>query len=272
MFPKKISFIICIFATYNACYAQTNNRNNSKSVFIEYLTTVELTAKIREGFSSVLIYSGGTEETGSQVVLGKHNFRVKSYAQRVAEGLGNTLVAPILPFAPNSIELQKFAGTITLDSLTFSNVNEQVALSLITSGFKHIIFMSDHYTSQQPLEELAKKLSKVYHEQNIDMYYASNGYTKAREEIEESIKKQNIVPGGHGGHWDVSETMAISKNLVRPNLFVIGDTTLNGNGPLDKRGVSGDPRRANVKQGKQFADLRISLFITEIRNHLLSLK
>jgi len=66
--------------------------------------------------------------------------------------------------------------------------------------------------------------------------------------------------------------MAISKNLVRPDLFAIGDTTLKGNGPLDEHGVSGDPRKANVKQGKQFADLRVSLFITEIRNHLLSLK
>ena len=34
----------------------------------------------------------------------------------------------------------------------------------------------------------------------------------------------------------------------------------------------GDPRKAIVKQGKQFADLRVSLFFTEIRNHLLSLK
>jgi hypothetical protein len=42
---------------------------------------------------------------------------------------------------------------------------------------------------------------------------------KQEKQIEDSIEKQNIVPGGHGGLWDVSETMAISKNLVRPKLF-----------------------------------------------------
>ena len=273
MLSKNIlSVMICTFATYAACYPQTINSNKNNAVFIEYLTTVELTNKIKAGFSTVLIYSGGTEETGPHVVLGKHNFRVQSYAQRVAEGLGNALVAPILPFAPNSAAIQKFPGTITLDSLTFSNVNEQVALSMIASGFKHIILMSDHFNSQQPLAALAKKLSKIYNEQNIDVYYASDGYTKARKEIEASIEKQHIVPGGHGGLWDVSETMAISKNLVRPNLFAIGDTTLKGNGPLDEHGVSGDPRKANVKQGKQFAELRVSLFIAEIRNHILALK
>ena len=142
---------------------------------------------------------------------------------------------------------------------------------MIASGFKHIILMSDHFNSQQPLAELAKKLSKIYHEQNIDIYFASDGYTKARKQIEDAIEKQHITPGGHGGLWDVSETMAISNNLVRPNLFAIGDTTLKGNGPLDEHGVSGDPRKATVQQGKQFADLRVTLFIAEIRNHLLSL-
>jgi creatinine amidohydrolase/Fe(II)-dependent formamide hydrolase-like protein len=268
---KALILVICAFASYSACYAQKSNSSKSNTVFIEYLTSVELADKIREGFSTVLIYSGGTEETGPHVVLGKHNFRVQSYAQRVAEGLGTALVAPILPFAPNGMVIQQFPGTITLDSLTFSNVNEQVALSMIASGFKHIILMSDHFNSQQPLAELAKKLSEIYHEQNIDVYYASDGYTKARKEIEASIEKQNIVPGGHGGLWDVSETMAISKNHVRPHLFTIGDTTLKGNGPLNERGFSGDPTKANVKQGKQFADLRVSLYITEIRNHILLL-
>jgi creatinine amidohydrolase/Fe(II)-dependent formamide hydrolase-like protein len=269
---KNLFLVICVFATYSECFSQKTNINKNSPVFIESFTTVELTDKIREGFSTILIYSGGTEETGPHVVLGKHNFRVQSYAQRVAEGLGNALVAPILPFAPNGMAIQQFPGTITLDSLTFSNVNEQVALSMIASGFKHIILMSDHFNSQQPLAELAKKLSNIYHGQNIDVYYASDGYTKARKEIEASIEKQNIVPGGHGGLWDVSETKAISKKLVRPDLFAIGDTTLKGNGPLNERGFSGDPRSANVKQGKQFADLRVTLFIAEIRNHLLSLK
>ena len=47
---------------------------------------------------------------------------------------------------------------------------------------------------------------------------------------------------------------------------------LKGNGPLDEHGVSGDLRKANVTHGKDFADLRVSLFITEIHNHCLSLQ
>lgn len=244
---KKICFFISLILVSVLCYSQSIRNANSKSVFIENLTTFELSEKIERGYTTVLIYSGGTEATGPHVALGKHNYRVHNYAQKIAENLGNTLIAPILPFAPNSASLQKWPGTFTLDSLTFSKVNEQVAISMITSGFKHIIFLSDHFNSQAPLAALAKKLDSVYRLQGIDIYFASDGYAKAREQIEAFLEKQNIVPGGHGGFWDVAETMAISSNLVRPKLFAIGDTTNKGNAPMNAKGISGDPTKANSR-------------------------
>ena len=261
--------LVVFFFLTTFAQAQSIKREN---LFIEYLTSFELSEKIQQGFSTVLIYSGGTEATGPHVALGKHNFRINAYAERISDSLGKTLVAPILPFAPNSTALQKMPGTFTLDSLTFSKVNEQLAISMISSGFKHIIFMSDHFNSQKPLAELAKELDNKYRSEGIDIYYAADGYTKARKEIEDYVEKQNIVAGGHGGLWDVSETMAISKKLVRPNLFAVGDTTQKGNGPLNAKGISGDPTKANEKWGKQFADLRVKLYVAEIRRHLSDFK
>jgi hypothetical protein len=99
--------------------------------------------------------------------------------QWVAEGLGNALVAPILPFAPNGTAIQKFPELSRLTAL-LSNVNEQVAVSLIASGFKHVILMSDHLKSETTCR-ISGKLSKLYQAQGIDVYYASDGYTKARK-------------------------------------------------------------------------------------------
>ena len=55
-------------------------------------------------------------------------------------------------------------------------------------------------------------------------------------------------------------------------MFAVGDTTRKGNRPLGQRGLSGDPTRANEKLGKEFADLRIKLYVAEIRRHLSELK
>lgn len=272
MKPTTILLIFSCLLVFNFITAAQKTKAGNEKLFIEYLTAQELSDKIRKGFTTVLIHSGGTESTGPHVALGKHNFRVASYAQRVAEKLGYALIAPILPFAPNSSALQNCAGTITLDSLTFSKVNEQVAISMASAGFKSIILMSDHFNSQKPLEELAKKLNNIYRSESIHIYYAADGYTRARQEIEDYIQQRGLVPAGHGGLWDVSETMAISTMLVRPHLFAPGDTTQKGNGPLDHRCVSGDPRKANAKLGKQFADLRVNLYVSEIRRHQSSTK
>lgn len=65
MLSKKTwSLVICTFATYSTCYSQTTNSNKNNSVFIEYLTTVELANKIEEGFSTVLIYTAGQKRRG----------------------------------------------------------------------------------------------------------------------------------------------------------------------------------------------------------------
>ena len=267
---KKLGLLGPLVLLSVLSYGQQVTTLTRPALFVEYLTTFEVSEKIQQGYTTVLIYSGGQEATGPHVALGKHNFRVPGYAQRIAAELGHTLIAPVIPFAPNPPSLQKWPGTVTLDSLTFSKVNEDLAKSMIGSGFKHLIFLGDHGPSQAPLAALARKLDNLYRGQGIDLYYAGDGYTKARSQIEAYLKSQRMVPGGHGGNWDVSETMAVSGHLVRLQLFATGDTTRNGNGPLNARGISGDPTHASKKLGKQFGDVRVRLYVDEIRHHLAS--
>ena len=94
-------------------------------------------------------------------------------------------------------------------------------------------------------------MSAVKHDlagQGIDVCYAADGYTTARRQIEASLKRQGLVGGGHGGNWDVSETMAVSCRLVRPRLFAAGDTARNGNTPMNARGLSRDSAQQKAGQ------------------------
>ena len=47
------------------------------SVFIEELTWVEVRDAIAQGKTTVIIPSGGTEQNGPHMVIGKHNYLVK---------------------------------------------------------------------------------------------------------------------------------------------------------------------------------------------------
>src|SRR5262249_15140346 len=79
--------------------------NVNDTVDLELLTHTELSDRIKDGWTSVFLVTGGTEERGPQDVLGGHNILAKSHATMAAKKLGKTIVAPVLPFAVNATGL-----------------------------------------------------------------------------------------------------------------------------------------------------------------------
>lgn len=240
------------------------------SPFVEEYTSAELQTRLGSNCPVLLVFSGGTEASGPHIALGKHNFRVRAYAEAIARKMDDALVAPVLPFAPNSPELQRFPGTISLDDATFSRVNEEVVRSMIASGFRRVALLSDHFNSQPILSELASRLDAEFTPKGSRVFFVSDGYAKARQQIEAELKMTGRVPGGHGGLWDTAETMAVRPAAVRPKEFRPATIADDGNGDLDARGVSGDPSGATAAMGRRFAAIRIRLASEQLRGLLRS--
>ena len=70
------------------------------SVFIEDLTWIEVRDAIDQGRTTIIVPTGGTEQNGPHMVLGKHNYLVKYKAGEIANQLGDTLVAPVVAYVP----------------------------------------------------------------------------------------------------------------------------------------------------------------------------
>ena len=79
--------------------------NVANIVDLELLTHTEVTQKLKDGWTSILVVTGGTEERGPQDVLGGHTMMAHSHAVMIAKKLGKTLVAPVLPVAVNATGL-----------------------------------------------------------------------------------------------------------------------------------------------------------------------
>src|SRR3954447_26850713 len=91
----------------------------TNSVFLEDLTWDEVRDSIAAGKTTVIIPTGGTEQNGPHMALGKHNVRVAANAEAIARKLGNTLVAPVMAYVPEGgidppTGHMRFAGTISL--------------------------------------------------------------------------------------------------------------------------------------------------------------
>ena len=72
----------------------------TRSVFIEDLTSYELRDAMAAGKTSAILFAGGIEQNGPHMALVKHNLIARYVAGQIAERMGNALVYPIMPFSP----------------------------------------------------------------------------------------------------------------------------------------------------------------------------
>src|ERR1041385_3857523 len=138
--------ILLSLLTVSLGLAQTGER-----VEMERMTHAEIHDAIhKHGKTTVLIYNGGTEQRGPHAVLGGHTFMARRTAEAIARGLGNALVAPVLPFSPAGSHLNpKWPGSVDLPAELYAKVNEVVVASMVTNGFKNVVLMGDHGGGQQ---------------------------------------------------------------------------------------------------------------------------
>jgi creatinine amidohydrolase/Fe(II)-dependent formamide hydrolase-like protein len=153
-----LALLIAAFAA--AAHAQN-------SVFIDELTSPELAALVRAGWTTALVPIGGTEQSGPHIVLGKHNVRVRVLSGKIAVALGNALVAPVIAYVPEgSVDPpsahMRFPGTLTIPEATFESVLEYAARSLRASGFRDIVFLGDHGGYQHNEQEVAARLNRAW--------------------------------------------------------------------------------------------------------------
>lgn len=235
-------------------------------VMMERMTTAEIRDAIKGGKTTVLVFNASTEATGPAVALGKHIVRAQYLGEHIARGLGNALVAPVMPFAPTTDE-SRFPGTINLSVETFSRVNEDVAESMVKAGFKSIVLMGDHDGNQPPLRALAGKLDEKHRAHGVRVFFSSDAYAKTNQEIDEYLKANRYPASRHGGVSDTSLTWAVDPDYVRPDQIVVGAPVPPAGSPLSLGtvGVEGDPRRSSPDLGEMFLDWKVRNGVAEIR-------
>jgi len=238
----------------------------TEPVMMERMTSDEIRDAIKGGKTTVLIPNASTEATGPAIALGKHIIRAQYLGEQIARELGNALVSPVMPFAPTTDE-SRFPGTVNLSEETFSRVNEDVAKSMVKSGFKYIILMGDHDQNQPALRALASKLDEKQRAEGVRVFYSSDAYVKANNEINDYLKANGYPPSRHGGVSDTSLTWAVDPAYVRPRKLAVGAPVPPAGSPLSlgRMGFEGDPRRSSPELGKTFLDWKIRDGAAEIR-------
>lgn len=236
------------------------------SVQLEERTWTEVRDLLRTGTTTIIIPTGGTEQNGPHMVLGKHNVRVKYAAAEIARRLGNALVAPVLAYVPEgNIDPPTghmwAPGSITLPPDVFAQVVESAARGFAAQGFRDIVMIGDSGPNQAPLRALAERLDREWAAQPARALYISAYYDAQGEPFEDWLRAQGESTeaiGTHAGLADTSLLLAVDPDGVRMDKLAPGHAG-------DGSGVSGDPRSATVRYGKQGMVMAIDAAVTQIR-------
>lgn len=251
----------CLAAVILAVAAgQVGAAGAAPTVFLEELTWTELRDEIRAGKTTVIVAVGGTEQSGPHMVLGKHNVRARVLAGRIAAGLGNALVAPVIAYVPEgSIDPpaghMRFAGTISIPESVFEATLEGAARSFRRAGFRDIVLIGDHGGYQKSLTKVAVKLDREWAASPVRVHAVVEYYRSADSGFAQVLRSQGLSDeeiGTHAGAADTSLSLGVDELLVRA-------ARLKDSSALDSaNGVHGDPRRASAAAGRAGIDLIIA--------------
>ena len=215
------------------------------SVFIEDLTWTELRDQLAAGKTIAIVPIGGTEQNGPHMAIGKHNLRVKLLAGKIAAALGTALVAPVLSYVPEGAldppaGHMRFPGTITVPEETFEKTIEYAARSLQVHGFRDIIFLGDHGSTQTGEEAVARRLNREWAAKPARAHAIVEYYRVSESGFGHLLESRGYPAaeiGIHAGLADTALMMALDPALVRTDKLQPGE------------GVNGDPRRATAELG-----------------------
>lgn len=137
-----------------------------ESLWTEELTWMEVRDRLRDGWTTVVIGTGGLEQNGPYLVGGKHNLVLETVMPRIAGAIGKTLLAPVVKFVPEgSIEPEatghmRYPGTVSVEPATFQALLSDIARSYRAHGFRDIVLIGDSGGNQEGMAAVADALNE----------------------------------------------------------------------------------------------------------------
>ncbi len=233
------------------------------SVYLEDLTWTEVRELVNAGVRIAIVPTGGTEQNGPHMILGKHNYIIRHTAGEIASRLGAAVVAPVIAYVPEgSIEPPAghmgYAGTLSVPDSVFEAVLEHTARSLKAHGFEWILFVGDSRENQPAQARVAEKLNRQWRDTgtrvlHVGDYYGAHGqldWLKRQGETDASI-------GFHAGIRDTSELLFVHPAGIRRDRLAPSPS-------WRETGADGDSTRASAERGRALIELKVDAAVRQI--------
>jgi mycofactocin precursor peptide peptidase len=225
------------------------------------MTWLAVADAIAAGATTVILPLGATEQHGPHLPLGTDTFRAVALADRLAEALPDTLVAPALPIGCSD-EHQGFAGLLSLDQTTLASVIVDCARRMAGWGADRLLLLSAHGGNGDALDLAAGRLGEELPELRVVVLGGAPALSDAILAVAASDGITADALGLHAGEGETSEMLALRPDLVLMERVVPGCRDGLGNimprlrreglRSVTPTGTLGDARGADGARGARY--------------------
>ena len=234
------------------------------TLFIEDMTWMEVRDAMKAGKDTVIVATGGVEQNGPYLVTGKHNVVLRGTTEAIARRLGNTLIAPIVPFVPEGdidppTVHMKYPGTVSVTEATYRALLTDICASLRTHGFKHVVMIGDSGGNQEGMKQVAGSLNRDGKGKGCRVHYIAEYYDF--QSVTDWLESEGISQNPEGYHDDFGMTatmMAVDPSSVRTNQRIAADK-------FRINGVELAPAQRTIEWGRRIIEFRAAATVKAIR-------
>jgi len=249
------------------------------SVWIEELTQPEFRDMIKDGYTTVLILTGGVEDNSANLAMGKHNINNKLLGEMIARRMGKTLVAPLVTLEPGNAGTDVRAGRAgpMISQATYRALLFDIGNYLRSMGFTEIYYLGDSGGNTAGMRFAADSLTKVYagsaqpvSVKHIAEYYNHTSHVQPYIQNELKIPEQ-IRIGASQGSSGLHEELGIDATMALADPQSIRFEQRVKAGQAEINGIKFESLAWLQELGRKVADVRVTTTINAINAHRATL-
>jgi creatinine amidohydrolase/Fe(II)-dependent formamide hydrolase-like protein len=235
------------------------------SVWIEELTQPELRDMMKDGYTTVLIMTGGVENNSANLAMNKHNVNIKLLGEMIARKMGKTLVAPLVTLEPGNAgsTVQPGRAGPMVSQATYVALLYDMGNYLRSMGFKEIYYLGDSGGNARGMKAAADSLTAVYagstpavYFKHVPEYY--NHTSVVQPYIQHDLKiPEQIKIGASTGSSGLHEELGIDATMALADPQSIRFEQRVAAGQAEINGVKFESLAWLQDLGRKVADVRV---------------
>jgi len=234
------------------------------SVWLEELTWMEVRDAMAAGTRTVIVPTGGIEQNGPYLALGKHNYVLEGACEGIARELGDALCAPIVKFVPeggieNPTGHMRYPGTISLKEETYRQMLDDIVSSLAAHGFENVVLIGDSGGNQRGMGAVAEAVNQRLGKTVAHFVPEFYRYADAFEFMETELGISEPTSDGIHDDFVITSLMMLSdpQTVRYDERVAAGKATING--------LSIAPKEETLATGRRIMEFRVNETVRAIR-------